>query len=117
MTGSAHRRDIRTRSVSTCSGPSTWPSGPRWTRTEQCPECREELAGLAGLPGPAAPYSRGEAQQLAGDDLDELPGAEVPSDEMLQSLLARTTPIRQPAGGVAWRPRRPGRAGQRERRA
>ena len=60
-----------------------------------CPECREELAGLAGLPALLRRIPVGEARQLAGDDLDELPGAEVPSDEMLQSLLARTTQTRQ----------------------
>ena len=42
----------------------------------------------------------GEAQQLADDDLDELagdglPGPEVPSGEMLNSLLGRTTQVRQ----------------------
>src|SRR5882672_9301444 len=60
-----------------------------------CPECREELAGLAGLPALLRRIPVGEAQQLADDDLDELPGAEVPSEEMLRSLLARTTRTRQ----------------------
>ena len=58
-----------------------------------CPECREELAGLAGLPALLRRIPVGEAQQLADDDVDELPGAgppgaEVPSEEMLRSLLA-----------------------------
>jgi anti-sigma factor RsiW len=65
-----------------------------------CPECREELAGLAGLPALLRRIPVGEAQQLADDDVDELPGAglpgaEVPSEEMLNSLLARTTRTRQ----------------------
>jgi anti-sigma factor RsiW len=65
-----------------------------------CPECREELAGLAGLPALLRRIPVGEAQQLADDDVDELPGAglpgaEVPSEEMLNSLLARTTRARQ----------------------
>jgi hypothetical protein len=65
-----------------------------------CPECREELAGLAGLPALLRRIPVGEAQQLADDDLDELPGSglpgpEVPSPEMLQSLLGRTTQARQ----------------------
>jgi hypothetical protein len=55
-----------------------------------CPECREELAGLAGLPALLRRIPVEEAQQVAGDDLDE-----VPSEEMLRSLLARTTHARQ----------------------
>jgi anti-sigma factor RsiW len=65
-----------------------------------CPECREELAGLAGLPALLRRIPVGEAQQLADDDLDELsaaglPGPEVPSAEMLDLLLGRTTQVRQ----------------------
>ena len=65
-----------------------------------CPECREELAGLAGLPALLRRIPVGEAQQLADDDLDGLsgaglPGPEVPSAEMLDSLLSRTTQARQ----------------------
>ena len=85
-----------------------------------CPDCREELAGLAGLPALLRRIPVGEAQQLADDDVDELPGtglggagltgaglagagrtvaslpgAEVPSADMLDSLLARTTRARQ----------------------
>src|SRR5258708_28059875 len=61
-----------------------------------CPECREELAGLAGLPALLRRIPVGEAQQLADDDADELPGAglpgpEVPSAGMLPSLLGRPT--------------------------
>jgi anti-sigma factor RsiW len=65
------------------------------THLSMCPECREELAGLAGLPALLRRVPVGEAQQLADDDLDELPGSEMPSDEMLRSLLARTTQTRQ----------------------
>ena len=65
------------------------------THLSTCPECREELAGLAGLPALLRRIPVGEAQQLADDDLDELPGAEVPSDEMLHALLARTAQTRQ----------------------
>ncbi len=60
-----------------------------------CPECREELAGLAGLPALLRRIPVGEAQQVADDDLDEMPGPEMPSDQMLHSLLARTTGARQ----------------------
>ena len=64
-----------------------------------CPECREELAGLAGLPALLRRIPVGEAQQLAEDDLDAArcwpARAEVPSEEMLRSLLARTTRVRQ----------------------
>ncbi len=60
-----------------------------------CPECREELAGLAGLPALLRRIPVGEAQQLAEDDTDGLPGTEMPSDQMLRSLLDRTTRTRQ----------------------
>ncbi len=65
------------------------------THLATCPECREELAGLAGLPALLRRIPVGEAQQLADDDLAELPAAEVPSDEMLRSLLDRTARARQ----------------------
>lgn len=65
------------------------------THLATCPECREELAGLAGLPALLRRIPVGEAQQLAGDDLDVLPAPEVPSDQMLRSLLDRTTRTRQ----------------------
>ena len=65
-----------------------------------CPDCREELAGLAGLPALLRRIPVAEAQELAEDDVDDLPGAglprpEMPSEEMLRSLLARTTRVRQ----------------------
>jgi hypothetical protein len=64
------------------------------THLATCPECREELAGLAGLPALLRRIPVGEARQLA-DDLDELPAPELPSDQMLRSLLDRTTRVRQ----------------------
>jgi Putative zinc-finger len=60
-----------------------------------CPECREELAGLAGLPALLRRIPVGEAQQMTDEAVDELPGVEVPSEEMLRSLLSRTTRARQ----------------------
>ena len=83
-----------------------------------CPECREELAGLASLPALLRRIPVGEAQQLADDDVDELPGAEMPSEEMLRSLLAARHGPGTPAAGAAWPPPRPwsswpGQPGQR----
>lgn len=60
-----------------------------------CPECREELAGLAGLPALLRRIPVGEAQQLADEPDDELAGREMPSDRVLDSLLARTSRARQ----------------------
>lgn len=60
-----------------------------------CPECREELAGLAGLPALLRRIPVGEAQQLADEPDDELAGADMPSDRVLNSLLARTSRARQ----------------------
>jgi anti-sigma factor RsiW len=61
-----------------------------------CPECREELAGLAGLPALLRRVPVAEAVQIADDsDDDDLPGTEMPSDRVLESLLARTTRARQ----------------------
>jgi hypothetical protein len=60
-----------------------------------CPECREELAGLAGLPALLRRIPVGEAQQLADEPDDELAGSDMPSDRVLDSLLARTSRARQ----------------------
>ena len=60
-----------------------------------CPECREELAGLAGLPALLRRIPVGEAQQLADEPDDELAGSDMPSDRVLDSLLARTARARQ----------------------
>ena len=58
-----------------------------------CPECREELAGLAGLPALLRRIPVGEAQQLADEPNDEL--VDMPSEQVLDSLLARTSRARQ----------------------
>ena len=96
MTGSADCRDIRhALGVYVLGAIDPAERAIVDTHLSTCPECREELAGLAGLPALLRRVPVGEAQQLAGDDLDELPGSAVPSDEMLRSLLARTTQTRQ----------------------
>jgi anti-sigma factor RsiW len=59
-----------------------------------CPECREELAGLASLPALLRRVPVAEAQQLAEEGEDALPGPE-PSELMLRSLLKRTTGMRR----------------------
>jgi hypothetical protein len=59
-----------------------------------CQECREELASLAGLPAMLRKVPFVEAERLAAPEQDpEL--AEVPSAEMLTSLIARTTNVRR----------------------
>jgi anti-sigma factor RsiW len=101
MTGSADCRDIRhALGVYVLGAIDPADRSMVDAHLSTCPECREELAGLAGLPALLRRIPVGEAQQLADDDLDELPGAglngpEVPSDEMLRSLLGRTTQARQ----------------------
>lgn len=60
-----------------------------------CPECREELAGLAGLPALLRRVPVAEAQQLARDEAIQLPAAESPPDELLRSLLDRSTKVRR----------------------
>ena len=101
MTGSADCRDIRhALGVYVLGAIDPAERSMVDAHLSTCPECREELAGLAGLPALLRRIPVGEAQQLADDDLDELPdaglpGPEVPSDEMLHSLLARTTQVRQ----------------------
>ena len=59
-----------------------------------CPGCREELASLAGLPAMLRKVPAVEAERLAS------PNAEpdlsvVPSEDMLKSLVARTTNVRR----------------------
>ena len=101
MTGSADCRDIRhALGVYVLGAIDPAERSVVDAHLSTCPECREELAGLAGLPALLRRIPVGEAQQLADDDVDELPGAglagaEVPSEEMLRSLLARTTRARQ----------------------
>ena len=96
MTGSADCRDIRHALGVYVLGAIDPAERSRVdAHLSTCPECREELAGLAGLPALLRRIPVGEAQQLADDDTGELPGPEVPSEEMLRSLLARTTQTRQ----------------------
>src|SRR5438552_10230604 len=55
-----------------------------------CADCREELAGLAGLPALLRRVPTAEAQRLAvADQADS--ATETSPDELLPSLLARTT--------------------------
>src|ERR1700722_19240444 len=101
MTGSADCRDIRhALGVYVLGAIDPAERSMVDAHLSTCPECREELAGLAGLPALLRRVPGGEARQLADDDQDELsdaglPEAEVPSAEMLDSLLARTTQARQ----------------------
>jgi hypothetical protein len=96
MTGSADCRDIRhALGVYVLGAIDPAERSVVDIHLSMCPECREELAGLAGLPALLRRIPVPEAQQLADDDLDQLPGPEVPSDQMLRSLLARTTRARQ----------------------
>jgi hypothetical protein len=60
-----------------------------------CPDCREELAGLAGLPALLRRVPVAEAVQIADDPDGDVPGTEMPSDRVLESLLARTARARQ----------------------
>ena len=93
MTGSADCRDIRhALGVYVLGAIDPAERAIVDTHLSTCPECREELAGLAGLPALLRRVPVGEAQQLADD---EVPASEVPSDEVLRSLLARTTQTRQ----------------------
>lgn len=59
-----------------------------------CPDCREELASLAGLPAMLRKVPIVEAERLASPDAELDPG-ELPSEEMLKSLVARTTNVRR----------------------
>jgi len=58
-----------------------------------CPDCREELASLAGLPALLRKVPLAEAERLAATT--ELDPDELPSEEMLNSLVARTTNVRR----------------------
>ena len=59
-----------------------------------CADCREELAGLAGLPAMLRKIPVIEAERLAAPDAEhDIPG--VPSEQVLQSLVARTTNVRR----------------------
>ena len=101
MTGSADCRDIRhALGVYVLGAIDPAERSKVDAHLSTCPDCREELAGLAGLPALLRRIPVGEAQQLAdgepdGLSGDGLAGPEVPSVEMLDSLLGRTTQARQ----------------------
>jgi anti-sigma factor RsiW len=59
-----------------------------------CPGCREELASLAGLPAMLRKVPMVEAERLAAPDA-ETHAPEVPPEEMLDSLVARTANVRR----------------------
>ena len=59
-----------------------------------CPGCREELASLAGLPAMLRKVPMVEAERLASPDAG-LDVPVVPSEEMLESLVTRTTNVRR----------------------
>jgi anti-sigma factor RsiW len=96
MTGSAECRDIRHALGVYVLGAIDPAERARVdSHLSTCPECREELAGLAGLPALLRRIPVGEAQQLADEPDDELAGNDMPSDRVLDSLLARTRRTRQ----------------------
>jgi hypothetical protein len=57
-----------------------------------CLDCREELAALAGLPALLRKIPLAEAERLTEP---ESAAADAPSEELLHSLLARTTQVRR----------------------
>jgi hypothetical protein len=59
-----------------------------------CPSCREELASLAGLPAMLRKVPIVEAERLAEGNT-ELDADELPSEDMLKSLVARTGNVRR----------------------
>jgi anti-sigma factor RsiW len=96
MTGSADCRDIRhALGVYVLGAIDPAERSMVDAHLSMCPECREELAGLASLPALLRRIPVGEAQQLADEDTGELPGTEMPSAQMLDSLLGRTARVRQ----------------------
>jgi anti-sigma factor RsiW len=96
MTGSADCRDIRhALGVYVLGAIDPAERATVDSHLSSCPECREELAGLAGLPALLRRIPVDEAQQLADEPDDELAGSEMPSDQVLESLLARTSRARQ----------------------
>jgi anti-sigma factor RsiW len=96
MTGSADCRDIRhALGVYVLGAIDPAERAAVDSHLSMCPECREELAGLAGLPALLRRIPVGEAQQLADEPDDELAAADMPSDRVLEGLLARTSRARQ----------------------
>ena len=59
-----------------------------------CSECRDELASLAGLPAMLRKVPVVEAERLAAPDSEPDLSA-VPSEDMLKSLVARTSNVRR----------------------
>lgn len=59
-----------------------------------CPDCREELASLAGLPAMLRKVPVVEAERLAAPNGDSS-ADEMPSQEMLRSLVNRTAHVRR----------------------
>ena len=96
MTGSADCRDIRhALGVYVLGAIDPAERATLDSHLSTCPDCREELAGLAGLPALLRRIPVGEAQQLADEPDDELAGRDMLSDQVLDSLLARTRRARQ----------------------
>jgi predicted anti-sigma-YlaC factor YlaD len=96
MTGSADCRDIRhALGVYVLGAIDPAERATVDSHLSSCPECREELAGLAGLPALLRRIPVDEAQQLADEPDDETAGSEMPSEQVLDSLLARTSRARQ----------------------
>ncbi len=96
MTGSADCRDIRhALGVYVLGAIDPAERATVDSHLSSCPECREELAGLAGLPALLRRIPVDEAQQLADEPDDETAGSEMPSERVLESLLARTSRARQ----------------------
>ncbi|HTZ93871.1 MAG TPA: zf-HC2 domain-containing protein [Streptosporangiaceae bacterium] len=65
----------------------------------QCQSCRDELAGLAGLPAMLSRVPADDVERLSGPAL-QLPEAEQPPDELLNSLLRKVSVKRT---GRMWR--------------
>ncbi len=96
MTGSADCRDIRhALGVYVLGAIDPAERATVDSHLSICPECREELAGLAGLPALLRRIPVGEAQQLADEPDDELTGADMPADRVLDGLLARISRARR----------------------
>ena len=96
MTGSADCRDIRhALGVYVLGAIDPAERAVLDSHLSTCPDCREELAGLAGLPALLRRIPVGEAQQLADEPDEELADSDMPSEQVLDSLLERTTRARQ----------------------
>lgn len=67
-----------------------------------CPDCREELASLAGLPAMLRKVPVIEAERLAAAEAD-LDALEMPSEQVLTSLVERTSNVRRMDRVHRWR--------------